>query len=42
VGYYRITGREDVVIIVSVHNLGTATIEDSINEQPAVAEAAIV
>lgn len=42
VGYYRITGRVDDVIIVSGHNLGTAPIEDSINMHPAVAESAIV
>ena len=42
VGYYRITGRVDDVIIVSGHNLGTAPIEDVINEHPAVAESAIV
>ena len=42
VGYYRITGRVDDVIIVSGHNLGTAPIEDSINEHPAVAESAVV
>ncbi|MGM0636469.1 MAG: acetate--CoA ligase [Bacteroidota bacterium] len=42
VGYYRITGRVDDVIIVSGHNLGTAPIEDAINEHPAVAESAIV
>lgn len=42
VGYYRITGRVDDVIIVSSHNLGTAPIEDAINEHPAVAESAIV
>ena len=42
VGYYRITGRIDDVIIVSGHNLGTAPIEDAINEHPAVAESAIV
>ena len=41
-GYYRITGRVDDVIIVSGHNLGTAPIEDAINEHPAVAESAIV
>jgi acetyl-CoA synthetase len=41
VGYYRITGRVDDVVIVSGHNLGTAPIED-INEHPAVAESAIV
>jgi acetyl-CoA synthetase len=41
VGYYRITGRVDDVVIVSGHNLGTAPIEDAI-EHPAVAESAIV
>jgi acetyl-CoA synthetase len=40
VGYYRITGRVDDVVIVQ-HNLGTAPIEDAINEHPA-AEFAIV
>ena len=42
VGYYRITGRVDDIIIVSGHNLGTAPIEDAINEHPAVSESAIV
>jgi acetyl-CoA synthetase len=42
VGYYRITGRVDDVVIVSGHNLGTAPIEDAINEHPAVAESAII
>lgn len=42
VGYYRITGRVDDVIIVSGHNLGTAPIEDAINEHDLVAESAIV
>ncbi len=42
VGYYRITGRVDDVIIVSGHNLGTAPIEDAINEHPSIAESAIV
>ena len=42
VGYYRITGRVDDVIIVSGHNLGSAPIEDAINEHQAVAESAIV
>ena len=41
-GYYRITGRVDDVIIVSGHNLGTAPIEDAINEHQSVAESAIV
>lgn len=42
VGYYRIIGRMDDVVIVSGHNLGTAPIENAINEHPAVAESAIV
>lgn len=42
VGYYRITGRVDDVIIVSGHNLGTAPIEDAINEHQFIAESAIV
>lgn len=42
VGYYRITGRVDDVIIVSGHNMGTAPIEDAINEHQFVAESAIV
>ena len=41
-GHYRITGRVDDVIIVSGHNLGTAPIEDAINEHELVAESAIV
>lgn len=41
-GHYRITGRVDDVVIVSGHNLGTAPIEDAINEHPDVAESAIV
>jgi acetyl-CoA synthetase len=41
-GYYRITGRVDDIVIVSGHNLGTAPIEDAINEHPAVAESALV
>jgi acetyl-CoA synthetase len=41
-GNYRITGRVDDVIIVSGHNLGTAPIEDAINEHPVIAESAVV
>ncbi|MDG2372045.1 MAG: acetate--CoA ligase [Flavobacteriaceae bacterium] len=41
-GLYRITGRVDDVIIVSGHNLGTAPIEDAINEHDLVAESAII
>ena len=42
VGYYRITGRVDDIIIVSGHNLGTAPIEDAINEHEYIAESAVV
>ena len=41
-GNYRITGRVDDVIIVSGHNLGTAPIEDAINEHDSVAESAVI
>ncbi|WP_196893466.1 acetate--CoA ligase [Aureivirga marina] len=41
-GNYRITGRVDDVIIVSGHNLGTAPIENAINEHKFVVESAIV
>jgi len=41
-GNYRITGRMDDVIIVSGHNLGTAPIENAINEHEAIVECAIV
>ena len=41
-GNYRITGRVDDVVIVSGHNLGTAPIENSINEHPGVAASAVV
>ena len=41
-GNYRITGRVDDVIIVSGHNLGTAPIENVINEHNKIAESAIV
>jgi len=41
-GNYRITGRVDDVVIVSGHNLGTAPIEDAINEHKKVVESAIV
>ena len=41
-GMYRITGRVDDVVIVSGHNLGTAPIENSINEHPTVVESAVV
>lgn len=41
-GNYRITGRVDDVVIVSGHNLGTAPIENAINEHPKVVESAVV
>jgi len=41
-GYYRITGRVDDVIIVSGHNLGTAEIENAIDEHEEVVETAVV
>lgn len=41
-GNYRITGRVDDVVIVSGHNLGTAPIEDAIDEHAQVVETAIV
>ena len=41
-GYYRITGRMDDVLIVSGHNLGTAEIENAIDEHKNIAEAAVV
>jgi acetyl-CoA synthetase len=41
-GDYRITGRIDDVVIVSGHNLGTAPIEDVIDEHKIVVESAIV
>ena len=39
---YRITGRVDDVVIVSGHNLGTAPIEDAINQHPNVVESAVI
>ena len=41
-GNFRITGRVDDIIIVSGHNLGTAPIEDAINEHESIVESAIV
>jgi acetyl-CoA synthetase len=41
-GFYRMTGRVDDIIIVSGHNLGTAEIENAIDEHPAVCETAVV
>ena len=41
-GYYRIMGRMDDVINVSGHRLGTAEIENAINQHPLVSESAVV
>lgn len=41
-GNYRITGRVDDVVIVSGHNLGTAPIENAINEHREIVESAVV
>ena len=41
-GNYRITGRVDDVINVSGHRIGTAEVEDAINEHPDVVESAVV
>ncbi|TVQ66997.1 MAG: acetate--CoA ligase [Balneolaceae bacterium] len=41
-GYYRITGRVDDVLNVSGHRLGTAEIENAINEHPNIVESAVV
>ena len=41
-GYYWITGRDDDVINVSGHRMGTAEVESALVAHPAVAEAAVV
>ncbi len=41
-GYYRILGRVDDVINVSGHRMGTAEVENAINEHPLVVESAVV
>jgi acetyl-CoA synthetase len=41
-GYYRIIGRVDDVINVSGHRLGTAEVENAINQHPQVVESAVV
>tara|TARA_B100001287_G_scaffold168711_1_gene141916 strand:+ start:793 stop:2685 length:1893 start_codon:yes stop_codon:yes gene_type:complete len=41
-GYYRITGRVDDVINVSGHRMGTAEVENAINEHTDVIESAVV
>jgi len=41
-GHYRIIGRVDDVINVSGHRLGTAEVENAINQHPDVVESAVV
>ncbi len=41
-GHYRITGRVDDVINVSGHRIGTAEVEDALNEHPSIVESAVV
>jgi len=41
-GRYRIIGRVDDVINVSGHRIGTAEVEDAINQHPQVVESAVV
>lgn len=41
-GYYRILGRVDDVINVCGHRMGTAEVENAINEHPKVVESAVV
>ena len=41
-GFYRITGRVDDVLNVSGHRLGTAEIEDAINQCEDIVESAVV
>jgi acetyl-CoA synthetase len=41
-GNYRITGRVDDVINISGHRIGTAEVEEAINEHPGIVESAVV
>uniref|UniRef100_A0A668APF0 Acetyl-coenzyme A synthetase n=1 Tax=Myripristis murdjan TaxID=586833 RepID=A0A668APF0_9TELE len=41
-GYYQIIGRLDDVINVSGHRIGTAELEDVLNQSPMVAESAVI
>jgi acetyl-CoA synthetase len=41
-GYYRILGRVDDVMNISGHRMGTAEVENAINEHPVVVESAVV
>src|SRR5205085_6224395 len=41
-GFYRITGRVDDVLNVSGHRIGTAEVENAINQHPDIVESAVV
>ncbi len=41
-GFYRITGRVDDVMNVSGHRIGTAEVENAINQHPDIVESAVV
>lgn len=41
-GLYRITGRTDDVLKISGHRIGTAEIENAINQHPQVTESAVI
>ena len=41
-GYYRITGRVDDVMNISGHRIGTAEVENAINQHPKIVESAVV
>jgi len=41
-GNYRIIGRIDDVVNVSGHRIGTAEVEDAVNQHPAIVESAVV
>jgi acetyl-CoA synthetase len=41
-GYYRIIGRVDDVINVSGHRIGTAEVENALDEHPNIVESAVV
>ncbi|NWX17975.1 ACS2L synthetase, partial [Aegotheles bennettii] len=41
-GYYQLTGRLDDIINISGHRLGTAEVEDIVNQHMAVAESAVI
>uniref|UniRef100_A0A8C6VBL6 Acetyl-coenzyme A synthetase n=1 Tax=Naja naja TaxID=35670 RepID=A0A8C6VBL6_NAJNA len=41
-GYYQLTGRMDDVLNISGHRLGTAEIEDAMDEHPEIPETAVI